>query len=102
MPTDGLIGIAADENELAVGSGNRRSRITHPRWRILPRQFRKDYGQNSHLPESYRNLSGRIRQQFGMAVPNFGQGAGQCSGKMPGVGVGKEDPLPGSLSHAGG
>src|SRR5208283_4407218 len=68
MASNGVIDFALYQDVLAVGGCGGGIWIAHFRGRVLASQFREDYRQRGHLPESDGDLFGRVGEQVGVIL----------------------------------
>jgi hypothetical protein len=95
------IHVSADEQELAVGRGERRRGIRDLFRRIDGGEFRENERHDGVLPEAGDDLPRRVGEQRGFVLLGFVDGAGEVAGLVDGVGVGEEEPGAAGMLRAG-
>ena len=100
MASQLVVGVAADEEELAVGGGEAGCGVGDFFRGEGEGEFAEDERHEGALRRAGDELSGRIGEDAGQVFFGFVHGAAEVAGLMDGVGVGEEQPAaPGALSR---
>src|SRR5208282_1479167 len=73
MTSDRVVGVALDQDVLAVGGGSGGVWVAYFRRRILSGKFGEDDRERGHLPECGRNLCWGVGEQVGAILFGFFQ-----------------------------
>lgn len=95
MPAHFFIGIAVNQNELAVGSGIGHGRIVHPREIEFTREAAIDKRDERTLKHCLRELLRGIGNEHGVEAQGIVECMLSCAGQQDGIRVSKEQPIAG-------
>ena len=101
MAADGEVGVALDQQELAVGGGERLGGVADLLGRVDAGELGEDQRHDRALPEAGDDLARRVGEQRRVVLLGLVEGAGEVAGLVDGVGVGEEQPCAAGGLRAG-
>lgn len=96
MAADFFVGVAANQDELAVGSGFGRGRIVHAREIEFVREAAVNEWDQGAFEKRLRELLGRIGNERGVEVMSVVECMARGAGKKDRIGVCEKEPIDGS------
>lgn len=99
VAADGEVGVALDQQELAVGGGDAAAGVVDFGRGVNARQLGEDEGHDEELGDAGGDLAGGVGEERCVVLLGFAEGAGEVAWVVKGVGVGEEEV--GSASELG-